>query len=685
MTGNRTFFNYLGFMGGLLAFLSPAWPQDSPPDIWRDFQTVQRTIPDIPDASTHPGNIYLAGEEVIVHACPVIPEDTNQWRLVDDRGTVVKQDTFRPEEKIDSAVKVGVLNIGWYRLEFLDEAENVWGWTTTAVLARLSAPVPQDSPICVDGANAWFAQENPKKQEQLAKLASLAGINWIRDRLRWREIQTGPDTFAENTTYDTSVHFENQAGLKVLQVFHDTPEWAVDSPAKRGRFPEDLRILYHFCRAMSERFAGGVQAWEPWNEANAPDFGGHTVDEMCSFQKAAYLGFKAGRADVTVGWNAYAGVPTPLHTRGVLANEAWPYFDSYNIHTYEWPASYLNLRKPVIEAACGKPVWVTEADRGISYETGEPWFDISLENERHKAEYIGQSYAMSLFAGATRHFHFILGHYTEHHNSIQFGLLRLDMTPRLGYSALAAVGRFLAGAKCLGRLKWEDKPDAHVYAFRAQPDGIERDVLVAWAEKEADWPERRKTSVEWPLPDNLPIQGIYDYLGRRLEGKIPERLRSSPLFILLPMGGVDSFPLEKPPISVYRPGSPSPVVMQLVMPATSTISVTETPWSVEQEHLIEPDREIDLPLFIYNFSEKPVRGTVSAESLPAGWILSPAQWEASLEPMDRQPLNARFSMPRRDFSKTSDCWIRLRGDFGEAGKPILAFRLISAPGEGYEN
>jgi hypothetical protein len=206
-----------------------------------------------------------------------------------------------------------------------------------------------------------------------------------------------------------------------------------------------------------------------------------------------------------------------------------------------------NLRKPVFEAASGRPIWVTEADRGISYETSEPWFDLSLENQRHKAEYLAQSYAMSLFAGAVRHFHFILGHYTEHRNAIQFGLLRLDMTPNLGYSALAAVGRFLAGAKCLGRLEWENKPDAHVYAFRARPDGIERDVLVAWAEKEVDWPERGKTTVEWPLPGNLPLQGIYDHLGRKLEGKIPERLRSAALFILLPMGGADSLPLEKPP------------------------------------------------------------------------------------------------------------------------------------------
>ena len=31
----------------------------------------------------------------------------------------------------------------------------------------------------------------------------------------------------------------------------------------------------------------------PWNEANIDHFGGHTIDEMCSLQKAAYLGFKS--------------------------------------------------------------------------------------------------------------------------------------------------------------------------------------------------------------------------------------------------------------------------------------------------------------------------------------------------------------------------------------------------------
>jgi hypothetical protein len=52
--------------------------------------------------------------------------------------------------------------------------------------------------------------------------------------------------------------------------------------------------------------------------------------------------------------------------------------------------------------------------------------------------------------------------------------------------------------------------------------------------------------------------------------------------------------------------------------------------------------------------------------------------------MGRTALPCCFFMPGRDRDKTSDCWIRLRGDFGKAGRPVLVFRLISASGEGYD-
>jgi hypothetical protein len=78
-----------------------------------------------------------------------------------------------------------------------------------------------------------------------------------------------------------------------------------------------------------------------------------------------------------------------------------------------------------------------------------PWYDLSPRLEILKAEYVAQSYASALAAGADRFFQFILGQYVEP-NGVQFGLLRVDFTPRPPYAALAAVRRFLAGARPLG-------------------------------------------------------------------------------------------------------------------------------------------------------------------------------------------------------------------------------------------
>jgi hypothetical protein len=434
---------------------------------------------------------------------------------------------------------------------------------------------------------------------------------------------------------------------------------------------------------MAVRFRGTVHAWEPWNEGNVATFGGHTTDEMCSYQKAAYLGFKAGDPNVLVCWNVSTAVPTRLHTNLVLQNETWPYFDTYNTHTYDWPDSYERLWKPVHEAACGRPIWITESDRGIPYATPEPWCDLSREGEIRKAEFMAQSYATSLFAGAERHFHFILGHYCEG-GKIQFGLLRLDETPRPSYSALAAVGRFLAGAKCLGRWNLDGNPDTYVYAFHATPDGKPRDVLVAWTEKPGDWDQRGKASVDWALPKEVAVEGVYDYLGRLLSSEAPGQLRSSPVFVLLGPGDARRLPLVSPQRSSPRSGKPGPIVLQLHMPRSASVNVEQIPWASDIEHKVQPETEIDLPLYAYNFADAPARGRIVVEHAPIGWRLTPNAWEVTLESMGQTRLECRFLRPQRQSDRSSDAWIVLRGDFGDAGSPVLAFRLISQSGEGYD-
>ncbi len=632
----------------------------------------------IPNARGLPA-VFTEGQSV---TAPVPSEPATRWRALDDSGDQVRAGDL---DASASTIDLGALGIGWYRIEFLSQDDECTTWTTAAVLARPSAPVPQDSPICIDSATAWFAPNDPAKQERFARLAALAGVNWIRDRMRWRDIEPERGRFVDaTTTYDTSADLQARHGLKVLQVFHGTPEWAVEDGELRGRYPVDLRDAYRFCREMARRYKGRVQAWEPWNEANVATFGGHTTDEMCTYQKAAYLGFKAGDPDLIVCWNVSTAVPTMLHTRLVLANETWPYFDTYNIHTYDWPDSYERLWEPVHEAACGRPIWVTESDRGLQYVGPEPWCELSREGERQKAEFMAQSYASSLFAGAERHFHFILGNYYEA-NKVQFGLLRLDLTPRPSYVAMAAIGRFLAGAECLGRWSLPGRPEAHIYAFAARPDGKDRDVLVAWAERPGDWSTRGKTTAPWALPRTVTVADVYDYLGRSLDSQVPQRLESAPIFVLLRGGDASELPLEPlPQRSEYRSGEVCPVVLQLHMPRSTSVNVQQIPWASDYEHQVEPETDTVLPFYAYNFSDKAVKGRITIDHAPEGWTFEPSSWKVTLDPMDRIELPSRFFMPKRDSDRTSDCWVRLRGDFGKAGRPILAFRLISKPGEGYD-
>jgi hypothetical protein len=611
-------------------------------------QEVARNIP----ATTpeHPGNIFLAGELVTVKTPP---GQAVRWRAVDDANAVVAQGRVG-----GTSVGLGKLGIGWYRVDFLGDSGRVVAQTTAGVLSRLGAPTPPDSPICVDSATSWFAPNNPAKQERFAYLATLAGMNWIRDRMSWGGMQTGPDTFARDTTYDSAATVQAQQGLKVLQVFHDTPGWAtdreLDGDRASRRFPRDLRTLYRFCQAMARRYEGRVLAWEPWNEANITMFGGQTIDEMCTHQKAAYLAFKAARPDLTVCWNVYAGSGTALHAQGILENEAWPYFETYNIHTYSKPDAYLNEFAPAREAACGRPLWLTECGIGLHWKTQRPWSELAPEDERRQAQFLAPSYASSLFAGVSRHFFFILGNYAENQN--QFGILRDDQTPRPAYVALAAVGHLLAGVKPLGRLIPPDKPAARIYAFRTAPDGTERDVLVAWA----DTP----TTVSWP--QGLSPQAVHDYLGRSITPALPTSLTPSAVFVILPKGGTSKLALQ-PPVSVSatRPGSVCPVVLQVQMPAATT--------NLDQQaHIILAGTPNDLSLFAYNFDRNKVSGTLSVQQAPAGWEITPTSWTVDLDPMGRKPLPARIVIPAGDAKAD---WVKLKGDFGPAGRTVLAFRL----------
>jgi len=650
-------FLFLGVFGVKAAIDDNNQPQ------LRELQQITRQI--IRPAPEHPGNVFLADEQVTIKLPRSLPAQTVRWQVLDDRGNVLERSALdRDSQTVQDIIKIGKLGIGWYRIEFLDADGKVLDWTTAAVLAPQAEPVPQDSPVCVDSATSWFASNDPPRQERFAQLAALAGANWIRDRISWAGAQTGPDKFAENTSYDSAATLQARYGLKVLQVFHDTPGWTVDKQLDgehpSGRFPRDLRVLYKFCETMARRYKGNVLAWEPWNEANITVFGGHTIDEMCSHQKAAYFGFKAGNPSGTICWNVYAGSGTALHTEGVLENEVWPYFETFNIHTYSDPDSYLTEFAPARQAACGRPIWLTECGILLKWKTGQPWCELSPEDELRQAQFIARSYASSLFASVSRHFFFILGNYPE--NEKQFGILRNDQTPRPGYVALAAVGRLLAGARCLGRWLPKENPALRVYAFSARPDGRQKDVLVAWGQGPTNF----------VLPGNLSVEVIYDYLGRPIGKTLPQKMDTAAVFIVLAKGDAEKLSLEQlSEPSSFRQGESSPIVLQLQMPQSATNLDL-------QAHRVPSEQETNLDIFVYNFGNIKAGGIVSVERVPTGWQMTPQQWEVTLEPMERKALSISVTIPADVNGAAKGGWIKLRGKFGSSGQPALAFRLAAS-------
>ncbi|MGA2617871.1 MAG: putative Ig domain-containing protein [Thermoguttaceae bacterium] len=591
----------------------------------------------------HPGNVFLAGEDVVVP----LPGDWNgPWRVLDYDGKVVA------EGKGPGKISLDRLPVGYYEIPRGDGKPPIG----IGVLVPLAAPTPKTSPIGVDSSVPWALGN---RLAEAANLCALAGINWARGRLNWMEMEPKQGEFAPANKYDAAAYELNRAGIQMLQVNCLTPPWAGQM---KNRFPEDLRDAYRFYREMARRWKGQVQAFEPWNEADWIQFGGHTGAEMATFQKACYWGLKAGNPDVIVCQNVF-----PNYFPEVIAdfhnNQAWPYFDTLNFHHY-WamdslPKYYAQFR----EISGGRPIWMTEGNFyhkpssggvGADPKTGE----FTAEGLRRQAAQVPQVFAISIQGGAMATFWFILPNYRE--GETQFGVLRADLTPRPSYLALAAAGRLLADAKPVGRLKSANK-DFWGYLFRAKPDGKEQLVLVAWSMKGTE-------TIKLPV---VPV-AVFDTIGREQTPTATTlEVTGASVFGLFPVGLQNQFDYE--PAATMPPraeGKPSSVVLQAVWPSENSKSTV--PWVPSSHYSIGADGPERMPIYLYNFGETEAKGLLNVAG-PKDWELA-IQQEVTIKPMGRIELALTYDLSQA-ARRTQDT-VKIEGDFGSAGKAILSLRLF---------
>ncbi len=589
--------------------------------------------------AAHPGNIFLAGEEVVLS--PRLQSE--RWLLFDDAENKLAELT--PAE---GKLHLGRLPVGFYRLRPAD-ATNA-AWISAGVLAPLQSPTPPASPVALDVAMSWFY--TPEKMDAVASLCALAGVNWVRDRLNWGEMEPQKERFAASNRYDASALAQSRAGLRVLQVNHISPGWA--NPEHK-RFPLDLRDAYRFYREMTRRWQGKVLAFEPWNEADIPMFGGHTGAEMAALQKAACLGLKAGNPDVIACLNVFA-----LHNQAQLAdlhaNQAWPYFETFNLHHYapfdEYPSLYADFRA----VSAGRPLWVTECSLPVKWAGNADLKEPTDADLRVQAERVAKTFACSLHEGAAATFYFLLPHYVE--GQTQFGVVRPDLTPRPAFVALAAVGRLLADARPLGRVKSTDET-VRAFLFRAKPDGRSREVLVAWT-----------TKGEATLGLPVTAEAMFDHLGRTRDAATTLGLTTAPVFAVLPAGTAKRLTLTPPPPApAFAKGEPSPIVLQALWPKDK-IDLKKSAYRIAFGQVET------IPVYIYNFSSRTAQGRLRVQG---GVCKASLTNEVELAPQERREL--ALVLDGRDATPGPAEILTITGDFESAGKPVLSLRLVPVGGQ----
>jgi hypothetical protein len=542
------------------------------------------------------GNVFVEGESVIFHvsvSADVSISITNYHgkKIADKKLAVGKSD-----------IDFGEMPKGYYMMliKSKDEQQEV---NFCVIPSMENRPKIDDSAIASDLATSWLVK--PEQFDNLAQLAKLCGLFWVRDRITWGELETNRGRWTGNTRYDLSADIQTKHGLKVYQVFHSTPGWAQEVKSHLS-FPDDLRDVYNFGAEMAKRYKGKVPAWEVWNEPDISVFSDELGDSYASMLKAMYLGFKSVDPQLLVLICSFAMGPGKF-AETIFQNDVGNYFDIYNYHIYDEVKKHIDRALKHIDLmkryGVFKPVWLTEAGHPI--RRNDDLVEYTTDQGRDVAEFLPKAIITSLSAGVDKYFWFILPYFRENDFNL-FGLLRQDLTPTAGYCSMSACTYALGRAKHLGRL---DIVGVNAHVFERSDDEI---AIALWTD---EGNKSVKFKVDAQSGKLVDVMGIDEEIAIN-DGIAKINTTQSIKYLILPSGSLQDtlkvdYPREKPEIKPYNPEEVSPIVIRLRFPRESRNKKAEV-------YKLKKGIDTRIGIELYNFSQKEFTCSVEPQ-IPAGW------------------------------------------------------------------
>lgn len=604
--------------------------------------------------SDAPGNLFVAGATPEFRVSG--PTAAGRFALTSYWGDQVEAGdvAVRPE---GAPLSLKPLLPGHYTLSVTSGEETV-SVRLGVVMDRNGAPLDAEGRVAVDAAAAWLV--GPDQWRLLARMVRLAGIPWVRERFSWGEVSRTPESL-DWGKYQTVAEAFHAEGVRVYQIFHDSPWWAREKGRETPNVA-DLRDFYRVTKAAAEHFAETIQAWEVWNE---PDIGffPDLADRFAGIQKACYLGLKAGNPNAPVLQGSFCRglcrFDEALFEQGIA-----PYFDVFNWHIYNTPESYARvldgyrglLRQYEAES---RPIWLTEAGIRLEGTEGDRKQHLNDADERRQCQFVTPSVVSSLAAGTDRHFFFVLPHYLE--NGVQFGLLRPDLTPLPGFVALSACANLLGNGDYLGELK--RLPEGVKGRVFRTPRG---NTAVLWAEQ--------PTEVTLPCHSGAPM-ARFDVFGREtplpvVGGRVSLSVGPEACYVT-GFGTALPGPVRGPVRArgVLPHNRPSPVF--IVGHADLPVDKNRNTYRVSAREFIT--YQVD----VYNFDESATHSGVLRLKLPSGWTAPGNEAEVTVGPMGRETRRFRFIARGTDLGLET---VRVEADFPglEAGAAVADFTLDAA-------
>jgi len=193
------------------------------------------------------------------------------------------------------------------------------GRTVYLGLAALRAPgagtvreprtIPQTD-VNPYGANFYLSREVEQwKRERTLRMASEAGIGWVKQQFPWAEIEPerkGEYLLAANkastwTKYDEIVSLCESYGLRIVARLDLPPAWSRQDNSLASAPPDNLADYGDFVYEFVRHYRGRIQYVQIWNEPNIyPEWGNRPVDpaEYAEMLRIAYQ--RAKEADPNV-------------------------------------------------------------------------------------------------------------------------------------------------------------------------------------------------------------------------------------------------------------------------------------------------------------------------------------------------------------------------------------------------